>query len=185
MDNPNPNPIDIQENKTTFIYNIYNVVTGNDSWAYWREAQGSDTECLELMNHINYPNDPNNKDLKFLAIASQFEIIEGVLVRIEYRQHRKEYQNQVYVPAYLRLSVLEENHDNIAAGHLGIKKTHEKVRQKYYWRGIYRDTSHYVRKCYTCGAKKGALTPNTGEANAIFTSKSETENEKQNKETSS
>ena len=124
------------------------------------------------MNHIKNPDDPNNSDLKFLAIASQFEIIEGVLVRLEYRNHRRAYQYQVYVSTHLRLSVLKENHDNISAKHLEIKKTHEKIRQKYYWPGIYRDTSHYVRKCHPCGAKKGNLTPNIGKANAIYTSRS-------------
>ncbi|CAB0037070.1 unnamed protein product [Trichogramma brassicae] len=36
------------------------------------------------------------------------------------------------------------------AGHLGIKKTFDRVKREYYWRGMYHNVHKYVRSCDTC-----------------------------------
>ncbi|KAH8335345.1 hypothetical protein KR059_001065, partial [Drosophila kikkawai] len=49
-----------------------------------------------------------------------------------------------------RQRVLAECHDQPTAGHLGIRKTTARIAQRYYWPGLFRDISRYVRKCDTC-----------------------------------
>ncbi|XP_028172673.1 uncharacterized protein LOC114361727 [Ostrinia furnacalis] len=46
--------------------------------------------------------------------------------------------------------ILKENHDTPTAGHLGTAKTLNKISQRYYWPGMYRDVSTYVKNCKTC-----------------------------------
>ena len=53
-----------------------------------------------------------------------------------------------------REAVLKENHDLPTAGHLGIKKTYDRVKRNYYWPGMYRYIVRYVRKCVTCQTHK-------------------------------
>ncbi|XP_028160581.1 uncharacterized protein LOC114352997 [Ostrinia furnacalis] len=48
--------------------------------------------------------------------------------------------------------ILKENHDTPTAGHLGTAKTLNKISQRYYWPGMYRDASTYVKNCKTCQA---------------------------------
>lgn len=54
------------------------------------------------------------------------------------------------VPTYLRERVLNENHCQPAAGHLGIRKTINRVCNRYYWPGMVRDVANFVRSCKLC-----------------------------------
>jgi len=49
-----------------------------------------------------------------------------------------------------RLRVLQECHDHPTAGHLGTRKTCQRVARKYYWSGLFRKVTQYVRRCLTC-----------------------------------
>jgi hypothetical protein len=40
------------------------------------------------------------------------------------------------------------------AGHQGIERTVEKVKSRYYWRGISKDVSAYVKGCMDCNQNK-------------------------------
>ena len=58
---------------------------------------------------------------------------------------------QVALPKALRLDVLKSYHDSIAGGgHLGIQKTFESIRQKFYWPHMYQDIQDYVLSCDIC-----------------------------------
>lgn len=54
------------------------------------------------------------------------------------------------VPTNLRQKVLEENHEDVKAGHLGIRKTINRIGRKYYWPGMQRDIKRFVDKCVPC-----------------------------------
>uniref|UniRef100_A0A034W800 RNA-directed DNA polymerase n=1 Tax=Bactrocera dorsalis TaxID=27457 RepID=A0A034W800_BACDO len=54
------------------------------------------------------------------------------------------------VPKPLRIRVLQENHDIPSAGHMGIRRTVARVANRYYWPGMFRDISQYVRRCESC-----------------------------------
>lgn len=54
------------------------------------------------------------------------------------------------VPKSARPRVLQENHDQPTAGHLGIAKTTSRIAARYYWPGMFRDIAQYVRRCRSC-----------------------------------
>ena len=56
---------------------------------------------------------------------------------------------QVVVPEKLRKTVLQTAHDNLA-GHAGVRKTYDRVLRYFFWPGIKRDVTAYVRTCKTC-----------------------------------
>lgn len=58
------------------------------------------------------------------------------------------------VPPDRRQDVLRENHDAATAGHLGVKKTLNRVAINYYWPNWRRDVKTYVRSCPSCQAYK-------------------------------
>ena len=64
-------------------------------------------------------------------------------------------RSQLFVPAALKHEVLLAGHDDATAGHLGIFKTYEKLRARYYWRGMFQDIQHWCRSCVHCAMKKG------------------------------
>ena len=83
------------------------------------------------------------------------------LCRIWYKRKKPE-RYQIIIPKSLRETVLEQCHDSIIGGHFGIRKTLEKVRQKYYWAGLYKYIEQYVKSCDTCNRRK--LPPRTKRA---------------------
>jgi hypothetical protein len=46
--------------------------------------------------------------------------------------------------------VLTLIHDNPAGGHLGISKTTEKVRERFYWASYKEDIEKHIRCCTAC-----------------------------------
>ena len=61
---------------------------------------------------------------------------------------------QLVVPVELRHEVLQHTHDSPAAGHMGVHRTIERVRQGFFWPGIKRDVRCYCRQCDACTARK-------------------------------
>ena len=61
---------------------------------------------------------------------------------------------QLITPNKLRKDVMYQMHNSILSGHLGRKKTKEKVLQRYYWYQVREDVNLWVSQCDVCGANK-------------------------------
>jgi len=46
--------------------------------------------------------------------------------------------------------VLQLAHDISAAGHLGIRKTQDRLEPHFFWPGITKDVAHYFKSCDKC-----------------------------------
>ena len=75
-------------------------------------------------------------------------------VDVSDKRGRKGCQAQLVLPPPLRYEVLVNAHDDLAGGHLGVYKTYEKLRDRYYWRGMYKDVEHWVQSCQDCSTRK-------------------------------
>ncbi|CAC5385151.1 unnamed protein product [Mytilus coruscus] len=67
---------------------------------------------------------------------------------------RKVVKLQTVIPLSERKQVLHYCHDAKYAGHLGMRKTLEKIRQSYYWPGLQADVRAYVAGCDKCAMRK-------------------------------
>ena len=76
---------------------------------------------------------------------------DGIVYRI-YNDETRGGANvrQVVLPESLRKYVMSVAHDTITEGHLGIKKTREKIMSNFYWPGMYEDVARYCRSCDIC-----------------------------------
>ena len=83
---------------------------------------------------------------------NSFEVKGGVL----YRVYKHPYINggkplkQVMVPVQLRSRIMELAHGSIMGGHMGIKKTTDKIQSAFYWPGIQGDVTRYCKSCDVC-----------------------------------
>ena len=57
---------------------------------------------------------------------------------------------QLVVPQSLVQEILKLLHDNPTSGHLGVTKTVEKVRQRFFWSGLREDVESWCRNCEVC-----------------------------------
>ncbi|KAL8606779.1 hypothetical protein ACOMHN_049608 [Nucella lapillus] len=72
----------------------------------------------------------------------------GVLMR--QHQCRDDTVTQVIVPKELRVSVMTLGHDIPMAGHLGTRKTKDRIFLEFYWPGMCGDIRRYCQSCVSC-----------------------------------
>ena len=83
---------------------------------------------------------------------------DGVLMRFQDVEWRKEPLKQWIIPLNMRKEVLREIHNQKFCGHLGITKSLHRLKQKMYWPGMVQDVTNWCVGCYKCMARK----PKTG-----------------------
>ena len=59
-------------------------------------------------------------------------------------------QKQLVVPKSYRTTVLKLAHESILGGHLGMKKTTDKIRLQFFWPGLQQDVKLYCLSCDLC-----------------------------------
>ena len=57
---------------------------------------------------------------------------------------------QVMVPMPLRRQLMEVAHESVMGGHMGVKKTTDKIQKAFYWPGIQGDVSRRCKSCDIC-----------------------------------
>ena len=76
---------------------------------------------------------------------------KGVLYRIRNRVDGfGECSKQIMAPKTLRRKFMEVPHDSIFGGHLGIKKTKDRIQTNFYWPGTQSDIASFCRSCDVC-----------------------------------
>jgi len=70
--------------------------------------------------------------------------------------------NVPFIPNSMVNQLLQAYHDNPTSGHLGINKTWHKIRDRYFWPGMYKKIKEYVLSCAKCRQFKIDRTKSTG-----------------------
>ena len=122
----------------------------------------SDESCLERDNLIRAQSEDetlaklldqclDSVDIDDLS-KEQYVIKDQVLHRLSrpVTASSNELLDQIVVPNCLREKVMRIAHENLMSGHLGIKKTYQKVWNYFYWTGMRKDIKKYVNSCYEC-----------------------------------
>jgi len=126
-------------------------------------AQAEDEDLKTVRNWVEQGSRPEQKDIAgasyfMKSLWGQFDRLQ---IRDELLVRRWDVLGtdlvywQALVPLSQRRTVLRYSHDIKASGHLGIKKTLHKVRQRYYWPCLQRDVKIYVNGCEACAKRKG------------------------------
>lgn len=58
--------------------------------------------------------------------------------------------NQVVIPVPYRATILNVAHDNPFSGHLGVRKTYDRILRHFFWPRLKRDVARYCKSCHTC-----------------------------------
>ena len=57
---------------------------------------------------------------------------------------------RLWIPNKLSKCIISIFHDELLAGHLGIRKTYRKLEDRVYWYGMQAETARYIRSCEKC-----------------------------------
>jgi len=114
---------------------------------------------LEALEGVHVPPEKLNA-----RVRQQLELLvarDGLLYRVDqlYRGGRAVSGNtrlRLFIPPALRKDVLFACHDHLmSGGHLGIQRTFDKIRARYYWGGLYKDVQEWCANCRECARRKG------------------------------
>ena len=117
-------------------------------------AQKADTVLKNLFQWVTRGTPPSTHELQGLPRATwqlvddfrSLKIINDVLCREFVHKGRPSYFQQL-IPASLVPQVLNSIHSSTTGGHLGIFKTVEKVRERFYWSGFQEDVKLFINRC--------------------------------------
>ncbi|CAC5369319.1 unnamed protein product [Mytilus coruscus] len=100
-------------------------------------------------------------DEKFVEIDFDLEneqendpIRDGILCRKWESERGDNVTWQKVIPENLKECVLKQLHNSVTGGHLGIKKTLSKVRQRFFWFGVRKYIENWCSKCDVCASRK-------------------------------
>jgi hypothetical protein len=90
--------------------------------------------------------------------ADQYYAHEGLLYHIWHtpaKRHMPEKNvHRLYIPMQFIDTVLNNCHDHVLAAHFGFQRTYNRIRQRYFWKCMYRDVDNWVRSCISCAQRK-------------------------------
>lgn len=91
-----------------------------------------------------------------------FQIINGRLFRFTKSSNKLcgDFQWKEVVPIEHREDIIRNSHSVPLAAHLGVAKTYKKLKLRYFWPGMYKDTADFIKNCNTCNSyKHSSLAP--------------------------
>ena len=122
-------------------------------------AQRGDRDILQLIVSLLYdvpiPASPSASLRHLLSVRDTLEVdaSSGLLYADSDGRRR------LVIPAGLVQEVLSEAHDSAWSGHLGIAKTLERVKERFFWPTLASDVTAYVKSCDLCAQRKSPTRP--------------------------
>lgn len=125
-----------------------------DNQADARDAQLKDKVWGHIIRYLEANELPSNETMakSIVVQSSAYEVINGVL----YRTPEKSYGPRLVVPVTLRTSLMHEQHSLPFSGHYRLQKTFDRMRQHYYWPGMYADITYALSQCRICASRTGS-----------------------------
>ena len=123
------------------------------------DFQRSDPDLWEIIDYLESERLPaDNARAKRILLSADIYFLgdHDLLYHLDLseKRSREERHAQLVLPSPLRYEVLVNAHDDLTGGNLGVFKTYEKLRARYYWKGMYKDVEHWVRSCQDCSTRK-------------------------------
>lgn len=111
--------------------------------------QKNDKFCIDIINALNN----NEVPTKIKRKSRQFKIENDILY---YKQFTPPKGNNLVlvIPKILINVILKSYHDSPVGGHTGVSRTIHKIKNKYYWPSLNKDTTNFVKSCPDCQINK-------------------------------
>ncbi|CAM4943298.1 unnamed protein product [Rotaria socialis] len=120
----------------TYSVNLVNVVSFDSTRIC--EQQQKDTVIKQIYQQLS-----NGKQ------RQSYTLKDGLVYKIIHRPGHCILELP-YIPTSMIDQLLQAYHDSPTSGHLGINKTWNKIRDRYFWPGMFKKIKHYVLSCTKC-----------------------------------
>ena len=143
-----------QSNLTITVYDQSQKQAETPMRSALGQAQRQDEALYRLIECIEKRKMPTSQELQGLPrLAGQLnnqlkslQLFDGILCR-KFETVDNQVVLQQIVPPSMTQGILSTCHLSPTAGHLGVAKTSEKIKQRFYWPGLQEDTKLSVSRC--------------------------------------
>ena len=120
------------------------------AWRGIKNLQEADTWFGAMIRYLRDETWPEDEKLvkAVLSTHDQFLYENEILYRINNTKI------QLCVPPRLQHSIMYQCHDVPSAGHLGMKRSYQRLTSRYYWPTMHKDMEEYIRTCPECNLHK-------------------------------
>lgn len=137
----------------------------------WSTAQRSDPVLVKIIEAKEKNERPTREEISsenpiikaYWAQWNSLKLVDGCLYRTWESADGKISNNLIVVPSSKISEILKEFHNGSSGGHLGITKTLEKLKQRFYWVGCQQAVADWIANCAQCIAAKGPLRRSRGQ----------------------
>ena len=116
----------------------------------WKKEQLKDESLSEVIEHLKDKQSKVTSKEGMLLLRNNLELRDGILYRC--RTDKEEKVLQLVVPSAYRKDALHGVHDEV--GHLGIDRSTELLRERFYWPGMASDMKEHIKNCPRCIRRK-------------------------------
>ncbi|KAJ8712243.1 hypothetical protein PYW07_005085 [Mythimna separata] len=110
-----------------------------------RTAQLDDPEVCKIIRDFE---DVASPDAAVRWADRGYYLTQGVLYRSDPDTESEE--PQLVIPESLRAELMKELHDAPTAGHLGLERTLQKIKERYYFKNMRAYVANYIKSCEKC-----------------------------------
>lgn len=137
---------------------------GRDDDLLLPEAQKKDPDLRPVIEWLEAGRGrPDEREVTAESPATRFywrqwdtlKLDNGVLTKQWLTTDGRVEYSLTVIPRDMRHNLVREMHGGTTSGHLGVKKTLSRLRQRFYWLEMRKDVQEWCRVCDTCNAKKG------------------------------
>jgi hypothetical protein len=132
-----------------------------------REHQLKDPNCRWLMHYLETGDTmdiPAQHKERVNKTVDKYVLQEGVLYRLaENRVVNGKNMLLLVIPRSLVDKVMHFMHDEPSGSHFGLHKTYWKIKQRFYWEGMFRDVQMWIKTCKSCMSRKGYVVNQRGQ----------------------
>ena len=142
-----------------------------DSWSdkQLREAQMNDSSMKQVIKFKQENENPSERSNlrsecpEVKTLCAQWPMLE-IHDKMLYRkwvpdESPKNPILQFVVSSKMRDEILLHLHNHKTSGHLGVRKTLGKLKQRFYWPGYKRDIASWCKTCWICNSHKSGHMP--------------------------
>ena len=151
------------------------AMSGTQAFSKWmeglssqelRRAQIKDPNIGIVINWLEHSYEPTTRELQLTGPETRALWLNRDFLKLQdgllfYSWANLEGRTDCLVVSLeLRTRVLYYSHDSKGSGHLGQKKTLDRLKQRFYWHGMSKESNIYVKQCANCNRnKKGNRKP--------------------------
>ena len=122
-----------------------------------QQLQQQDEAWKNIYKCVSMPDEECIWDNELRRECEQYVIIDALLYRRCLLNGKPQLDNlvmQLCLPKVMVPRVLREMHDEPYSGHLSTHKTWSKIFNRYYWKRMREDITHYCESCLVCAKRK-------------------------------